>query len=71
MTDSDQWIFIQEGCQYIGPDQNPARGPVTYCRATVLAGKSYCAEHHALCYAKPKRKKRTGTANLPAPKINF
>jgi hypothetical protein len=71
MTDSDQWIFIKEGCQWIGMEQDPSRGPVTTCGNKVLPGKSYCAEHHALCFKKPKKNKPKPGFKLPAVKINF
>lgn len=37
-------------CQYIGKDQDPRRGPVTYCGAKTLEGKSYCGEHYYVVY---------------------
>ncbi len=40
------------GCQYIGPEQDPRKGPVTYCGKPTLAGKSYCAEHYHVVYQK-------------------
>ena len=40
------------GCQYIGPEQDPRKGPVTYCGKPTLTGKSYCAEHYHVVYQK-------------------
>ncbi len=38
------------GCQYIGPEQDPRKGPVTYCGKPTLEGKSYCADHYYVVY---------------------
>lgn len=38
------------GCQYIGKDQDPRKGPVTYCGSKTLEGKSYCGEHYHVIY---------------------
>ena len=40
------------GCQYIGKDQDPRKGPVTYCGAKTVEGKSYCHEHYYVVYQK-------------------
>ena len=40
------------GCQYIGKDQDPRKGPVTYCGAKTIEGKSYCHEHYYVVYQK-------------------
>lgn len=40
------------GCQYIGPEQDPRRGPVTYCGQRTIEGKSYCHEHYYVVYKK-------------------
>lgn len=40
------------GCQYIGKDQDPRRGPVTYCGQKTIEGKSYCHEHYYVVYQK-------------------
>ena len=37
-------------CQFIGKDQDPRRGPVTYCGAQTLEAKSYCGEHYYVVY---------------------
>jgi hypothetical protein len=50
-----QRILEKEGCQYMGPDQDPRSGPVKYCGHPVIPGKSYCAEHYPMMY-------QTGTA---------
>lgn len=62
---------MREGCQWTGPEQDPSRSRLVYCGAKVLAGKSYCAEHYARCYTKPKKEKHNKVAKLPTPKINF
>ena len=41
-----------QGCQYIGPEQDPRKGPVTYCGAKTIDGKSYCHEHYYVVYQK-------------------
>lgn len=41
------------GCQWIGEEQDPRRGPVTYCGCTPLwPGRSYCEEHVWRVYRK-------------------
>ncbi len=41
------------GCQYIGPEQDPQKGPVEYCGKTPLwPGRSYCEEHVWKVYQK-------------------
>ena len=40
------------GCQYIGPEQDPRKGPVTYCGKKTLTGKAYCEEHYHVVYRK-------------------
>ena len=40
------------GCLWIGPDQDPRKGPVTYCGKPTLEGKHYCHEHYWRVYAK-------------------
>jgi hypothetical protein len=40
-------------CQWIGPEQDPERGPVEYCGRTPLwPGRSYCEEHVWRVYKK-------------------
>ena len=39
-------------CQYIGPEQDPRRGPVTYCGKPTVEGKSYCHDHYYVVYQK-------------------
>ena len=39
-------------CQWIGPEQDPRKGPVHYCGAQTIDGKSYCHEHYWRVYAK-------------------
>ena len=41
-----------QGCQYIGPEQDPRRGPVTYCGKPTVEGKSYCHDHYYVIYQK-------------------
>ena len=51
MTDTVmQKIIEREGCQYMGPDQDPRKGPVTICGHKVIDGKAYCAEHYPVVY---------------------
>ena len=38
------------GCQYIGPEQDPRKGPLLYCGAKTLEGKSYCGDHYWKIY---------------------
>ena len=48
-------------CQYIGKDQDPRKGPVTYCGANTIEGKSYCHEHYYVIYQRgsaPSGKKK-------------
>lgn len=40
------------GCQWIGPDQDPRKGPIHYCGKPTLEGKSYCHEHYWRVYAR-------------------
>lgn len=54
---------MSTGCQYIGPEQDPRKGPITYCGCKTLEGKAYCADHYYVVYAKEtsvngKRKER-------------
>ncbi len=40
-------------CQWIGPEQDPLKGPIHYCGATNLwPGRSYCEEHVWQVYRK-------------------
>ena len=39
-------------CQYIGPEQDPRKGPVHYCGKATVEGKSYCHEHYWIVYQK-------------------
>ena len=45
-----QKLIEKEGCQYMGPDQDPRKGPVTICGHKVIEGKAYCAEHYPVVY---------------------
>ena len=47
-----QKIIEKEGCQWIGPDQDPKTGPVTICGCAVIPGKAYCQEHYDRVYVK-------------------
>jgi hypothetical protein len=41
------------GCQWIGPEQDPQKGPVQYCGCTPLwPGRNYCEEHVWRVYKK-------------------
>ena len=42
--------IIIRTCQYIGPEQDPRNGPIHYCGAPVIEGKSYCHHHYGLIY---------------------
>ena len=37
-------IAIRE-CQWIGPEQDPARGSIHVCGKETVLGRSYCADH--------------------------
>jgi len=37
-------------CQWIGPEQDPRRGPIHYCGAPVITGKNYCGDHYWRVY---------------------
>lgn len=39
-------------CQWIGPEQDPRKGPIHYCGSTVIEGKSYCHDHYWRVYKK-------------------
>lgn len=44
-------------CTYLGPEYDPLDAgqrlkPTPYCGCATLPGKSYCAEHYAIVYAK-------------------
>ncbi len=41
-----------KGCQYIGKEQDPRKGPVTYCGAQTITGKAYCGDHYWVVYKK-------------------
>jgi hypothetical protein len=42
-----------EGCQWIGPDQDPQRhNPIKYCGAQTVGGRSYCGDHIWRVYQK-------------------
>jgi hypothetical protein len=44
---------MSAGCQWIGPEQDPARGSVQMCGCTRLwPGRSYCEEHVWRVYQK-------------------
>ena len=45
-----QRTFERDGCQYIGPDQDPRRDVIKMCGHTVLKGKAYCGEHYNIVY---------------------
>ena len=42
---------MSQGCQWIGPEQDPARGSVQYCGAPVFL-RSYCHDHIWRVYQK-------------------
>lgn len=45
-----QKMIEKEGCQYIGPDQDPRLHDIKKCGHTVIQGKAYCAEHYPVVY---------------------
>lgn len=43
---TDQALVQALGCQWIGPEQDPMKGPIHYCgQKPLYPGKSYCADH--------------------------
>ena len=46
MVDKDQWIFMREGCQYIGDQKVTPNKETEKCGHKVLPGKSYCQHHY-------------------------
>jgi hypothetical protein len=41
------------GCQFIGPDQSPDRGPLQFCgKLPLWPGRNYCEEHVWRVYQK-------------------
>jgi hypothetical protein len=44
---------MMAGCQWIGAEQDPQRGPVEYCgKVPLWPGRSYCEEHVWRVYQK-------------------
>jgi len=43
---------MAEGCQWIGPEQDPRQGPINYCSQPVLEDKSYCHLHYWKVFAR-------------------
>jgi hypothetical protein len=44
---------LYDGCQYIGPEQDPQRDfPVKTCGCKTLEKKAYCADHYWVVYNK-------------------
>ena len=43
-------LMEKEGCQYIGPDQDPRLHDIVKCGCKVIEGKAYCAEHYPVVY---------------------
>ena len=42
-----------QGCQWVGAEQDPARGPLVFCGCTPLwPGRNYCEEHVWRVYQK-------------------
>jgi hypothetical protein len=42
-----------QGCQWVGPEQDPLRAPLVYCGCkTLWPGRSYCEEHVWRVYQK-------------------
>jgi hypothetical protein len=55
-----QRYFDKEGCQWIGPDQDPMKHhPIKMCGCPVVEKTAYCEEHLARMYigGVPKKKK--------------
>lgn len=60
--DKDTVMLRNEGCLWVGPEQDPRKGPLKFCGCKDLHGESfYCEEHYPRVYAKGtalrKRKK--------------
>ena len=56
-------------CQWIGPEQDPHKGPVEFlCKQPNMLGKSYCAEHYSRVYVTgtSTRRKRQNKRELEA-----
>lgn len=46
-------VIRAEGCQWVGPEQDPLKGPLKFCGCKNLwPGRSYCADHVWRVYAK-------------------
>ena len=45
-----QRTFERDGCQYIGPEQDPRHHMIKMCGRAVLKGKAYCEEHYNIVY---------------------
>lgn len=63
-------IPIRE-CQWIGPDQDPRKGPIHYCGSAVISGKAYCGDHYWQVYQRGtaiagKKKERAIDAEIAA-----
>lgn len=44
---------LYDGCQYIGPEQDPLRDyPIMMCGCKTLEKKAYCADHYWVVYNK-------------------
>ena len=41
-----------QGCQYIGPEQDPQKARLVFCGAKTILGKNYCHDHYYLIYKK-------------------
>lgn len=54
-------VLVENGCRYIEGDMRA--GTATFCEHSKLPGKSYCAEHQALCY-RPVRARKDLEADL-------
>lgn len=49
----DTQLIRKEGCQWVGPEQDPQRAPLVFCGCKDLHGESvYCEEHYHRVYAK-------------------
>lgn len=50
---TDRALVQALGCQWVGPEQDPMKGPIHFCgQKPLYPGKSYCADHVWRVYAK-------------------
>lgn len=49
---------LKQGCQWIGPEQEPYLKPVHFCGAKCVPYRSYCAEHVFKVYQEGTQQRR-------------